>query len=355
MSSNTATDIVTAADTSDQELQEFDFDIYKTIITSFPRSTSDLTTLAMTYHATLSSQGHKDLAAQALRDLLFRSRHELDMAKQLDRISNAIGPNFKMADWIPDDGALSDDIDATLKSRVDLVRRDGSMRLQGSWLIASLLGPIRRLKARDRDTKAEFARQRKWSHKLMVRLASVHVDYNLTLRQLMDQETAVREELLKTQGKLDVATNSMTSWANCIRENDAYIGALWHIIKTQQHQAVSGSEYRGVVQRRALARAKRPRVIRHSQNLNLVDVTTLPAGGSTVRIGLRQRVAAVCGYIPGRLKLAVRSGPPDGPGFVVELNGEEGESLGIVKPTSNYATVRDQFREAWLDWFNEAE
>ena len=170
----------------------------------------------------------------------------------------------------------------------------------------------------------------------------------------MDQENTVKEELLKIQGKLDIAINSMTSWANCIRKNDAYIGALWHIIKTQQHQAVSGSEYRGVVQRKALARAKRPRVIRHSQNLNLVDVTTLPAGGIMVRISLRQRVAAMYDYIPGKLELAIRNGPPDGPGYVAELDGEEGESLEIVKPTSNYATVCDQSREAWLDWFDEA-
>ena len=124
MSSNTASESVPAADISNQELQEFDFDLYKTIITTFPHSTTDLTTLATTYHATLSPQGHKDLAAQALRDLLFRSRHELDMAKQLDRISNAIGPNFKMADWVPDDLAAPESVHATLKSRVDLVRRD---------------------------------------------------------------------------------------------------------------------------------------------------------------------------------------------------------------------------------------
>jgi len=127
---------------------------------------------------------------------------------------------------------------------------------------------------------------------------------------------------------------------NWLREDDASIRSLKHKIQAQQQQAVSGLEYKWVVQRRAFARAWRPRVIRHSLNLNQVDVTTLPAGGCMVRI---------------RLELPVRKGPPDVVGFVEELDGEDDESLQVVEPTSNYATVFDESREAWLDWFNEAE
>ena len=277
------------------------------------------------------------------------------MAKQLDRISNAIGPKFRMADWIPDDGALPDDIDATLKSRVDLVRRDGTMGLQGSWLIANLLNPTRKLFARCRELLAETRRQRKSLDTVKAKLAKKHIDHNSTETRWRDKEKTIRERERKRDRKLQIAVKHLVDWGNRVRDDDARMGALWHIIKTQQHQGVSGSEYRGVVQRRALARAKRPRVIRHSPNLNLVNVTTLLAGGGIVRIGLRQRVAAVYGYTPGRLELAVRNGPPDGPGFVAELDGEEDKGVDVVEPTSNYAITSDESREAWLDWFNEAE
>lgn len=340
MSSNAATDNVSAGDAPDQGLQEFDYDIYKDIMTSFPRSITNLITLANTYHATLSPHGHKDLAAQALRDLLFRSRNELDMAKQLDRVSNAIDLKFKMADWIPDDGPAPDSEDATLKSREDLVRRNGSMGLQGSWLIANILGPIRRLQARHREMKMDLKHQQKWSHKLWARLANVHVSYNVAVKQLIDQENTLREELHNTQVNLDTATNSLVAAGNWLPEDDATIRELKHVIKTQQQQAVSGSEYKWILQRRAFARAWRPRVIRHSLNLNQVAVTTLPADGCMVRIGL---------------ELDIGTGPPDGPGFVEELEGAEDESLEVVEPTSNYATVSDESREAWLDWFDEAE
>jgi len=357
--SSTATDDVPAAstsadDTSAEELQDFDFDTYKGIITSFPRTTTDLTNLANSYHATLSSQGHKDLAAQALRDLLFRSRHELDMAKQLDRISTAIGPEFKLADWLPDDGALRDETDATLQSRVDLVRRDGTMGLQGSWLIANLLNPIRKLFASCYENFTKTRRHRKSLDTAKAKLVEVHMDHNNTETRWRGNEEVLKDRVRRRQNKLDTATNTLAIWGNCIRQNNAYIGALWHVVKSQQHRAVSESEYREIVRHRALARARRPRVIKHSQNLNLVVVTTLPAGGCMVRLSLRQRITALYGYVPGRSELAVKSGPPDGPGFVAELNGEEHEGGDVVRPTSNYAASCDDSREAWLDWFHEA-
>jgi len=133
------------------------------------------------------------------------------------------------------------------------------------------------------------------------------------------------------------------------------MGALWNMMKFYQRRLVSEEEYRQVVKWRTLAKVRQPRVIGHSFNLRSVDVTTLPADGTMVRIGLRQRVAAVYGYTPGRLELAVRNGPPDGPGFVAELDGEEDKGVDVVEPTSNYAITSDESREAWLDWFNEAE
>jgi len=129
---------------------------------------------------------------------------------------------------------------------------------------------------------------------------------------------------------------------------------LWQVIRLYQQQAVSASEFKSVIKWRALARARLPRVINHSSNLKLVKVTTLPADGCMVRIGQLQRIAAVCGYIPGRLELATNSGPPDGPGVVAELDNLEAESFNVVKPTSNYTAVTDETREAWLDWFREA-
>jgi len=343
MSSNVTDNVPAASTPADntpaQALQEFNFDTYKSIITSFPRTTTDLTNLANSYHATLTPQGHKDLAAQALRDLLFRSRHELDMAKQLDRLSTAIGPKFKMADWLPDDGALPDNTDATLRSRVDLVHRDGTMGLQGSWLIGNLLNPIRTLFASCYENFQKTRHYRKALDTAKAKLAEVHIDHNATEMRWRNKEEVLRDRLRRRETKLDTAMNTLAIWGNCIRENGAYTRALWHIIRSQQQRFVNASEYREIVRHRALARARRPRVIRHSQNLAVVDVTALPAGGCMVCMGLRQRMAAVYGYVPGRLELATKSGPPDGPGFVAELELDGTEDVGVVESCTLRATT----------------